>query len=119
MLFGPEDPRLTAVRQKEWPKIADQPPYKKLGKELQQEAIRFKELAWTYQQQRCKIDKDCFQHGLASDRKHASIAHHRAVRESMDPTARLWSDALVCLVWSGLVCLVCSPALVCLWCGLV
>ena len=32
MLFGPEDPRLTAVRQKEWPKMAGQPLYKKLGK---------------------------------------------------------------------------------------
>ena len=72
---------------------------------LQQEAICFKELAWTYQQQRCEIDKDCFQHGLDSDRKHASITHHQAVRESMDPTTRLWSDALVCLLWSGLVCL--------------
>ena len=38
MLFGPEDPRLTAVRQEDWPKMADQPLYKKLGKELQQEA---------------------------------------------------------------------------------
>ena len=107
MLFGPEDPRLTAVRQKEWPKIADQPPYKKLGKELQQEAIRFKELAWTYQQQRCKIDKDCFQHGLASDRKHASIAHHRAVRESMYPTTSFyrqvkggWVVVYLCLLLS-------------------
>ena len=31
MLFGPEDPRLTAVRQEEWHKMADQPLYKKLG----------------------------------------------------------------------------------------
>jgi hypothetical protein len=121
MLFGPEDPRLTAVRQEEWPKMADQPLYKKLGKELQQEALSFKELAWTYQQQRCEIDRDCFHHGLDSDRKHASIAHHRAVRDSMDTTAKLWSDALVCLLWSGLVCLglVGSDALVCLCCGLV
>ena len=29
------------------------------------------------------MDKNCFQHGLDSDRKHASIAHHRAVRESL------------------------------------
>ena len=116
MLFGPEDPRLTAVRQEEWHKMADQPLYKKLGKELQQEAISVKELAWTYQQQRCEIDKDCFQHGLDSDRKHASIAHRRVVRESMDPTARLWSDAVVCLLWAGLACLglVYSHALVCL-----
>ena len=75
------------------------------AKQILQEAIRFKELAWTYQQQRCEIDKDCFQHGLDPDRKQASIAHHRTVRESMDPTTRLWSDALVCLLWYGLVCL--------------
>ena len=76
MLFDPEDPRLTAVRYEEWPKRADQPLYNKLGKELQHRAVRFNELAWPYQEQRCEIDKDCLQHGLDSDRKHASIAHH-------------------------------------------
>ena len=49
MLFDPEDPRLTAVRYEEWPKMADQPLYNKFGKELQQEPIRFNELAWPYQ----------------------------------------------------------------------
>ena len=85
--------------------MADQRLYKKLGKELQQEATCCKELVWTYQKQRCKIDKGCFQQGLDSDRKHASIAHHRAVRESVDETARPWLDALVCQLWSDLGCL--------------
>ena len=35
----------------------------------------------------------------------------------MDVTARLWLDAVVCLLWSGLVCLglLCSDALACSW----
>ena len=100
--------------------MADQPLYKNIGKELQQKTNCCKELVWPYQTQCFMFDKDCFQQGLDFDRKHASIAHHRAMRESTDATAKLWLDALVCWLWSGLVCLnlVCSDALVCSWCGL-
>ena len=48
-----------------WPRIADQPLYKKLDLDQQ------------HKQQPCEIDNDCFQHGLDSDRKHPSIAHRR------------------------------------------
>ena len=83
--------------------MADQPLYKTLCKELQQEPNCCDALAWTYRKQCCKFDKDLLQQGLDFDRKHASIAHHRAVRESMDMPARLWLDALVCWFCSGLV----------------
>ena len=53
------------------------------------------------------IDKDGFQHGLDSDRKHPSIAHHRAVRESIDPTTFFhrqgkddWVVVYLCLLLS-------------------
>ena len=84
VMFGHDDPRLKQVRQEEWSKIADQPHHKRLGKDLEQKAKHLQDTAWAYGKERTAEDKDWFSYGLDFDRKHASIAHQWATRESLD-----------------------------------
>jgi len=112
MMFSDDDPRLNKIRQEEWSKVADQPQHRKLGKDLEQEARRLQDSAWSYGRARAAEDAAWFSYGLEFDRKHASIAHQRAYRDGLDV------DNLVVNLRHGAVAdegLLPDPSLACGW----